>query len=127
LTYDASKHFDAAYAFIEEGRSSDGAVLVHCAAGASRSATIVIAYLMRKRNWSFEAAFACVRKIRLLVNPNVNFVQQLVDFEDTLSIKEGNTLFRLPDDLRGRQSMDHLMKLHAECNDKESASRKAML
>ena len=45
--YDISQHFEATREFIEEARTSGAKVLVHCAAGASRSATVVIAYLMQ--------------------------------------------------------------------------------
>ena len=39
-----SKFFDETYNFIENGET----VFVHCSAGVSRSATLLIAYLMRK-------------------------------------------------------------------------------
>ena len=46
--YDISQHFKETYDFIEEARSEGAAILVHCAAGASRSCTITIAYLMQR-------------------------------------------------------------------------------
>lgn len=45
--YDLSQHFKITFDFIEEARASKKKILVHCVAGASRSATIVIAYLMQ--------------------------------------------------------------------------------
>ena len=46
--YDISQHFTATSEFIEEVRVKGSGILVHCVAGASRSATVVIAYLMEK-------------------------------------------------------------------------------
>jgi protein-tyrosine phosphatase len=54
---------------------------VHCYAGRSRSATVVIAWLMRTRHLSMDDAFALVRSKRELVHPNVGFVSQLRDYE----------------------------------------------
>lgn len=47
-TADISAHLRPAYDFIEENRAAKRAVLVHCGAGVSRSATLCIAWLMRK-------------------------------------------------------------------------------
>ncbi len=50
------KYFKTAYEFINnalEEHPSHG-VLVHCAQGKSRSATIVIMFLMRKMSWPYE-------------------------------------------------------------------------
>ena len=45
--YDLSQYFKMTFEFIEEARSKEEGILVHCVAGASRSSTIVIAYLMQ--------------------------------------------------------------------------------
>ncbi|VEL15171.1 unnamed protein product [Protopolystoma xenopodis] len=81
--------FDEAFDFIDKS-SSMGAIYVHwfvCAyftistAGVSRSATIVIGYLMMKRSLSFKDAFEFVVSKRYCVNPNIGFVHQLKMFE----------------------------------------------
>lgn len=63
--------------FIEKSLASQQPVLVHCIAGASRSASVVIAYLMLKRNMSFEEAYTHVKSIRPAVQPNRGFVRHL--------------------------------------------------
>mmetsp|Transcript_3384 Transcript_3384/g.4209 ORF Transcript_3384/g.4209 Transcript_3384/m.4209 type:complete len:94 (+) Transcript_3384:208-489(+) len=54
-----------------------GAVLVHCAAGISRSASLVIAYLIRYHRMDFEEAFEHVKLGRNFINPNKSFIEQL--------------------------------------------------
>ncbi|XP_063972378.1 dual specificity protein phosphatase 19 [Diachasmimorpha longicaudata] len=56
-------------------------ILVHCNAGISRSATIVIAYLMREENLNFQEALDKVKRIRPCVRPNEGFVKQLKEIE----------------------------------------------
>jgi protein-tyrosine phosphatase len=45
-------------------------VLVHCMAGVSRSASFVIAYVMRKQGKGFEQALQFVKERRAKANPN---------------------------------------------------------
>lgn len=80
-TADLSCWFQQAINFIDNARDSGGKVLVHCHAGISRSATVCIAYLMYKNNDSLEKAFDHVRSRRGVISPNLNFMQQLQEFE----------------------------------------------
>ena len=59
-------------------------VLVHCMAGASRSATIVIAYLMWKKKMKYNDALVFTQKKRFIVDPNDGFKDQLKMFEKLL-------------------------------------------
>ncbi|KFY50074.1 hypothetical protein V496_09609 [Pseudogymnoascus sp. VKM F-4515 (FW-2607)] len=52
-------------------------VLVHCLEGVSRSGAVIIAYLMRTRSISYEAAFDLARKSRAVIIPNSGFADQL--------------------------------------------------
>lgn len=62
--------------YIDENKG----VLVHCRAGVSRSASIVIAYLMKYHNLSFSQAQNYVRSRRSIINPNAGFITQLLNF-----------------------------------------------
>lgn len=57
---------------IEEGLKY-GSVLVHCFAGISRSATCIIAYMMKSLGWNYEKAFYFLKEIRAIINPNPGF------------------------------------------------------
>jgi protein-tyrosine phosphatase len=67
-----------------------GAVLVHCYAGVSRSASCVIAFLMQECGLTFMEAMTYVRKKRPIVFPNFGFQRQLMDFEKALRTKNPN-------------------------------------
>jgi len=71
------KHFNNCYDFIDEGLKN-GVVLVHCMAGVSRSPTIVIAYLIKKFNMSFNTAYRIVLQHRSIIKPNYGFRRQLI-------------------------------------------------
>ncbi|KAL1513306.1 hypothetical protein ABEB36_002728 [Hypothenemus hampei] len=73
---DLLSHFNDTNVFIEEGLAK-GAVLVHCYFGVSRSATVVIAYVMKKYELSYSEAFERVKSKRSIVFPNQGFVSQL--------------------------------------------------
>jgi len=81
------RHFDACSTFICEGLAK-GSVLVHCKAGQSRSATLVIAHLMREEKWTLSKALQFVQQRRPSVQPNRGFMEQLRAFEVRLDLKE---------------------------------------
>lgn len=69
----------------EEAHQCGRGVLVHCQAGVSRSATIVIAYLMKHTLMTMTDAYKYVRGRRPVVSPNLNFMGQLLEFERDLN------------------------------------------
>ncbi|KAJ9270964.1 hypothetical protein DTO212C5_2909 [Paecilomyces variotii] len=73
------EHFPRAIAFIQSGLDEGGSVLIHCAMGKSRSATICIAFLLHRDRHTTnpEAALALIREGRPLCEPNEGFMQQL--------------------------------------------------
>jgi predicted protein tyrosine phosphatase len=79
-------HFDIAHKFID-----NDVTLVHCYAGISRSATIVISYMMRQNKMLYQEAFDLCFRSRPIINPNYGFVIQLIDFEqDLLYLEDDN-------------------------------------
>lgn len=56
-------------------------VLVHCAMGMSRSATMVIMYLMRKYELDLNMAFDVVKRHREIIDPNEGFMKKLKEYD----------------------------------------------
>jgi predicted protein tyrosine phosphatase len=65
---------------ITEATSKNKNVLIHCAAGISRSPALVIGHLMLQNNITYEEAAATVRTRRPIVQPNQGFINQLKFF-----------------------------------------------
>ncbi|XP_062108445.1 dual specificity protein phosphatase 1-like [Humulus lupulus] len=78
---DIKQFFDECFNFIDEAKRSGGRVLVHCVVGKSRSATIVVAYLMRQHGMTLSEALKLVRSQRPIAAPNRGFMSQLQEFE----------------------------------------------
>ena len=80
------KYFGECLLFIND----DKKILVHCFAGASRSATIIIAYLMWKNQLDYVESCNILQKIRPTIYPNYGFVRQLKIFEKLLKKNKYN-------------------------------------
>ena len=74
------QYFIKSLKFMDE---TDDKVFVHCFAGVSRSATLVIAYFMWKKEISFKKSYDFVNQYRF-VSPNIGFTRQLLIFEKRL-------------------------------------------
>lgn len=84
---DISKYFDSTYSFIDSHIKQKKNVLVHCMAGISRSVTIVLNYILKKK---YELNYVknpytivddiinYVRTKRYIINPNTGFIKQLM-------------------------------------------------
>ncbi|XP_027453062.2 dual specificity phosphatase DUPD1 [Zalophus californianus] len=83
-TFDLSVFFYPAAAFIDAALSQDHSkILVHCVMGRSRSATLVLAYLMIHKNMTVVDAIRQVAKNRCVL-PNRGFLKQLRELDKQL-------------------------------------------
>ncbi|XP_037080106.1 dual specificity protein phosphatase 14-like isoform X2 [Pollicipes pollicipes] len=76
-----SAFFDSAADAVEQQRRRGGRTLIHCVAGVSRSASLVLAHQVKHAGLSLREAFQRVRSRRAVVRPNAGFFQQLIEFE----------------------------------------------
>eukprot|EP00466_Bigelowiella_natans_P011520 jgi/Bigna1/140188/aug1.54_g14896 len=82
------KHLSTCFGFIEDSIKSGGKVLVHCHVGINRSASIVIAWLMKSKSWNLERTLKELRKKRS-VYPYA-YISKLAEYEKRL-VNEGMT------------------------------------
>jgi len=71
--------FPKCFSFIEKAFSNNKGILVHCNAGISRSASVVIGYLIHG-GMSFQDAFDLVKSKRSKIQPNPGFLKQLKNY-----------------------------------------------
>lgn len=70
---DISEILDQTYELIDEHLAKGNSILVHCYMGASRSASVIIYYLMKKYDWTYQQALTDVSEKRKLVNLSHKF------------------------------------------------------
>ncbi|EIN10084.1 hypothetical protein PUNSTDRAFT_86633 [Punctularia strigosozonata HHB-11173 SS5] len=103
--------------WIDKARAEGGQVLVHCRVGVSRSATVVIAYVMKHLNIPLVDAYLIVRSRRLsvLIQPNLRLLYNLQGWEIQLARERaGNNEDRVREELARSLSWPYLSKeVHA--------------
>lgn len=75
------QYFRKVCEFINNALASNGRVLVHGISGISRSATLVIAYVMTQKMCTYIEAYKYVQLRRFCIHPNESFRKQLLEFE----------------------------------------------
>ncbi|KAG0252218.1 Dual specificity protein phosphatase 10, partial [Mortierella polycephala] len=81
------RDFPAAFALLDEamaGNNGKGKALVHCQLGVSRSASLVIAYVMRSQGMGLTEAYDFVKQRSGVISPNMSLMYQLAEFEKSL-------------------------------------------
>jgi len=94
---DLESFFPECCTFIQEAMNIPNAtVIVHCGAGISRSASVIIAYLIKTRltsrrgtavTWGFDDSISFVKSKRRFINPNDGFVMQLKSWESLIFLQ----------------------------------------
>ena len=77
--------FEVAYKFIKI--NSENNILIFCGLGMSRSASLVLFYLMKDKGWDYDTSYNYTKERRPEILPNPGFEQQLRDYYDK-NIKE---------------------------------------
>jgi predicted protein tyrosine phosphatase len=75
------KHFLGCLQFMQKAIKNGGTILVHCHAGVSRSATIVLLHRMINHGQRLKDAMDHLRRSRSFVNPNAGFWSMLEDVD----------------------------------------------
>jgi predicted protein tyrosine phosphatase len=78
---DLRPHLEAVCNYIDRILKNGQSVLVHCQQGVSRSAAVVIAYLIRNKGMSYDNAYDFLKRKRACIKPNPGFVKALQDWE----------------------------------------------
>lgn len=78
---DITLYFQECFTFIDQAKMQGDVVLVHCNAGVSRAASVVIGYLIYTEGLSFNDAFSLVKTARPVICPNPGFMEQLKKYQ----------------------------------------------
>jgi len=73
--------FERAFQFIDKAKEENRVCLVHCMRGRSRSAAIVIGYLMSRNKWTLQEAYGHVKERRYFIGPHYHLKVQLINYE----------------------------------------------
>lgn len=78
------EELDVALAAIDTARESNQTILVHCQCGVARSATVIIAYVMKSLGLGMQEAYDYVKARAPGISPNLGLLYQLREYEQKL-------------------------------------------
>lgn len=81
---DIRRYFEEVHQILKSAKRQGKRVYIHCAAGISRSPTLVAAHLMLENNWTRKTAIEYISKRRTQINPNDGFMNQLKILEEEI-------------------------------------------
>ncbi|KFY63946.1 hypothetical protein V496_03552, partial [Pseudogymnoascus sp. VKM F-4515 (FW-2607)] len=106
---DISKDLLALCETIDDRVNQGKKVLIHCQQGASRSASLIIAYGMyRAPSLTVDAAYNAAQAKSKYVSPNINLMYALQDFRKTLQARQQPKMGRSPNKHRMALSVDEI-------------------
>ncbi|CAH1159919.1 unnamed protein product [Phaedon cochleariae] len=108
VTENIIRFFPKVRQFIDEALANNCKVLVHGNNGNSRSATLVLAYLMEKYGLSCGDALQYVKQKRATINPNEGFRAQLVEYEPIYKARQTLSNGETSNDSRQKRKCEQL-------------------
>jgi hypothetical protein len=100
---DITQHFGPCFNVIEEARSSNASILVHCRKGVSRSPSIVLAYLIQYHHYTFSKGLRLLTSKRSIVSIRMSFLLAIEEFSYGIygqssadNVEDDERFFRTP-------------------------------
>jgi len=81
LNQDLYSDLEPAIKWIKQGMDQGKKILIHCAQGISRSVSLIIAYLIKYNQWTYEKSLKSIKRYQPMAKPNESFRRQLLKFE----------------------------------------------
>ena len=86
--FNIEDYFNKGIEFLKLAKNNnDGNVFVHCQLGKSRSAAIIMAYMISEMNLNTNEAYKELKKVRRKIMPNLGFMNKLREFEKQITKK----------------------------------------
>lgn len=86
--YDISAAIPMTIAFIAKAKAMGQKILIHCHMGISRSATVILSFLMAFHGMPLDTALTFLKSKRSIVNPNTGFLKYLKKIESNSLITD---------------------------------------
>ena len=81
------KFFDPFITFVENILNNNGKIMIHCYMGSSRSAILVVLYLIKYKSFTMDDSIRFITNKRNRVNINVTYIEELIKYLNTNNIK----------------------------------------